>query len=60
MPAMNDHYWPHSLNLLIERETDLEFDPWLWSADPDMDVEARDWRDLELFLDLTGNLDSCA
>ena len=45
----------------IEDLTNAEFDPCLWGADPDMDVLARDLRDLELLLDLPGNLDSpCA
>jgi len=44
--------------MLVEKVTDLEFDPLLWRDDPDMDVDARIIRDL--VLDLTGNLDSCA
>ena len=53
-------YFHHSVLVLVERETDLEFDPILWRDDPNMDVEARACRDVELALDLTGNLDSCA
>lgn len=52
-------YLPSPLIQWIERETDREFDPILWRDDPDMDELARWFRDLELVLDLTGNLDSC-
>lgn len=53
-------YMTHSLIGRIEDLTNAEFDPRLWSDDPDMDHGARCLRDAELFLDLTGNLDSCA
>lgn len=56
---MGGEYLPYALMLSIERETDSEFDPWGWNDDPDMDLLARDLRDIELILDLTGNLDSC-
>lgn len=51
-------YFPHSICTRIERETDSEFDSLLFRDDPDMDIDARACRDEELFLDLTGNLDS--
>lgn len=44
----------------IENLTDAEFDPQLWRDDPDIDSDARTMRDIELVIDLTGNLDSCA
>lgn len=53
-------YPSHSLTVLIEPLTDAEFDPQLWKEDPDMDMTARELRDVELLLDLLGNLDSCA
>lgn len=54
-------YFPHALMLLIEAVTDGEFDPQLWTDDPDLNLDARDLRDQELLLDLTGNLDApCA
>lgn len=53
-------YLPETMVLFVARVTDLEFDPILWRDDPDMDVAARDVRDMELMMDLTGNLDSCA
>lgn len=43
---------------ILEGLTNSEFDPLLWRDDPDMDLVARTLRDLELFLDLTGNIDS--
>lgn len=52
-------YLPPGVGRLIQRETDLEFDRQLWRDDPDMDELARSWRDIELVLDLTGNLDAC-
>lgn len=43
---------------LIEHVTNSEFDQLLWRDDPNLDIAAREARDIELFLDLTGNLDS--
>lgn len=42
----------------VEAETDSEFDPQLWIDDPDMDLIARDWRDIELTLDWFGCIDA--
>jgi hypothetical protein len=54
-------YFPCLLALLIQDLTDDEFDQRGWAIDPDLDLDARDTRDEELLLDLTGNLDSpCA
>ena len=54
---MYDYFFP-TLSALIERVTDSEFNSDGWNRDPDMDVYARDWRDIELCLDMSGNLDS--
>jgi hypothetical protein len=53
-------YMPPVLIGELEMLTNSEIDSQLWSDDPDMDLLARDLRDNELILDLTGNLDSCA
>lgn len=53
-------YMTRSVVGRMEDLTNAEFDPQLWRDDPDMDTDARDLRDTELLLDLTGNLDSCA
>lgn len=51
-------YIPYPVIEIIGRETDLEFSPRLLHDDPYMNVAARWMRDVELVLDLTGNLDS--
>lgn len=53
-------YMPPVLVSELEMLTNSEIDSQLWRDDPDMDLLARDLRDNELILDLTGNLDSCA
>lgn len=50
-------YSPHGLWELVGELTDSEFDPECWNQDPDLDF--RDLRDVELLLDLSGNIDSC-
>lgn len=51
-------YVPMELIARLESETNSEFDPAIWRDDPDMDLTARAMRNLELVLDLTGNLDA--
>ena len=51
-------YMPDAIMSLIENISDQEFNDALWIDDPDMDIDARAYRDEELVLDLTGNLDS--
>lgn len=51
-------YIPRSLVLMIEAETDAEFNPELRQIDMDMDDDAKALRDWEICLDMTGNLDS--
>lgn len=51
-------YMPDSIMSIIENIADQEFNPALWIDDPDMDIDARAYRDEELVLDLTGNLDA--
>lgn len=60
MPDSFYVYLTHFLSGRIEDLTNGECDVRLWHDDPDMDLTARDWRDVELALDLTGNLDACA
>jgi hypothetical protein len=55
---MSDYFY--GLMHRIEDLSDAEFDRRGWAIDPDLDLDARDTRDEELLLDLTGNLDSCA
>lgn len=51
-------YFPTSISYVVEILTNSELDPLLWRDDAYMDVCARAFRDQELFLDLTGNLDA--
>lgn len=52
-------YFPESIRWLVVMVADSEF-PSLppWRHDPNTGVLARAYRDQELFLDLTGNLDA--
>ena len=50
---LSEPYLTETMILLVEWETDLELDP-------DAELWAKFFRDIELMLDLTGNLDSCA
>ena len=58
MPNPFYAYLTYALVWRIESLTNAEFDFLGWRDDPDMDLTARDWRDAELVLDLTGNLDA--
>lgn len=58
MPEPFYAYLTRALVGRIEDLTNAEFDSRGWHDDPDMDLAARDWRDAELVLDLTGNLDA--
>jgi hypothetical protein len=43
---------------LISCLSDTEFGSDLWHVDMDLDMDSHNLRDMELILDLTGNLDS--
>ena len=53
-----DSYIPYTVLIRIVLETYLEFAPFLLCDDTYMEVKAHYLRDVELVLDLTGNLDS--
>lgn len=58
-------FWPYvaceyAVTSKIETLTTEEVDRKLFLEDPDLYLDACDLRDLELYLDLIGSLDSCA